>query len=259
MIKTNYPDFRSCFMQASSDGDGCSGKNNQEVECVNCILDSMCQLLDYAKPDAELPEGILLRHRPVARGETIYRQDDPFRAVFAVKSGSFKSLMLGEDEQEQVVGFSLPGEMIGAEGMAEKLYPSTVRALEASHICELRIERLPESGRPLALLQQRMIELLGREVAFNRKLMASIIQQSSEQRLAAFLLNLSQRYGSRGYAAHEFVLMMPWADVGSYLGLASETVSRVLSKFQKADMLVLKKKRITQLNTNALSDLVERS
>ncbi len=256
MIKVRYPEFRSCPMQALSDGDGCAGKKSQEVECVNCILDSMCQLLDYAKADADLPEGILLRHKSVARGETIYRQEDPFRAVFAVKSGSFKNIIPETDGQEQVVGFCLPGELMGAEGMSEKLYPSTVRALEASHICELRVERLPESGRPLEVLQQRMIELLGGEIAFNRKLMATIARQSSEQRMAAFLLNLSQRYSSRGYAGHEFVLRMSWADIGSYLGLASETVSRVMSKFQKAGLLVLEKKCVTLLNTSGLKELV---
>jgi len=234
-----------------------SEQGKQEVECVNCILDPMCQLLDYAKGDEDLPEGILLRHRPVARGETIYRYEDPFRSVFAVKSGSFKTLIPGLDGEEQVVGFCLPGEMIGAEGMAEKLYPSTVRALEASHICELRIEQLTGSGRPLVLLQQRMIELLGNEIAFNRKLMAAIMRQSSEQRLAAFLLNLSQRYGARGYADREFVLMMSWTDIGSYLGLASETVSRVLSKFRKAELLGLKKKHVALLDVESLNNLIK--
>ncbi|MFC1602373.1 helix-turn-helix domain-containing protein, partial [Pseudomonadota bacterium] len=201
--------------------------------------------------------GILLRDRFVARGESIYRQEDPFRAVFAVKSGSFKTLIPGADTREQVVGFYLPGELMGSEGMANKLYPSTAKALEPSHICELRIDRLPEAGRPLVLLQQRMIELLGSEITFNHKLMASIAQQSSEQRLAAFLLSLSQRYGSRGYAGHEFALMMSWADIGSYLGLASETISRMLSKFQKANLLVLTKKQITLLDIKGLSNLAE--
>ena len=257
MIKTSSSDFRSSLMQASSDSDDRSGKKRQEVECVNCILDSMCQLLNYAKDEADLPEDILLRHRAVIRGETIYRLDDPFRAVFAVKSGSFKAVIPGADGQEQVVGFSLPGELMGSEGMFEKVYPNTVRALEAGHICELRIERLPESGQPLALLQQRIIELLGSEIAFNRKLAASLARQSSEQRLAAFLLNLSQRYGSRGYADQKFVLMMSWADIGSYLGLASETISRMLSKLQKAGLLALEKKQITLLDINGLGLLVE--
>jgi len=256
MIKVKCPDFRSCLMQVSSDSDGCAGKSSQEVECVNCILDSICQLLDYAKADADLPKGILLRHKSVARGETIYRQEDPFRAVFAVKSGSFKSIIPEAAGQEQVVGFYLPGELMGAEGMSEKCYPNTVRALEASHICELRVARLPESGRPLEVLQQRMIELLGREIAFSRKLMAAIARQSSEQRLAAFLLNLSQRYSSRGYAGQAFALRMSWADIGSYLGLASETVSRVMSKFQKAELLVLEKKCVTLLDANGLNKLV---
>jgi len=257
MVKTSYPDFRSCLMQASLNNGGCSGAVRQEVECASCILDGICQLLGYATGDADLPEGILLRDRSVARGEIIYRQGDPFRAVFAVKSGSFKGITFGADDQEQVVGFYLPGELVGSEGLSDKLYPNTVKALEVSRICELRIEHLPQTGQSLVLLQQRIIELLGSEIAFNHKLMASITRQSSEQRLAAFLLSLSQRYGVRGYSDREFTLMMSWADIGSYLGLASETISRMLSKFQKAGLLVLLKKQITLLDVEGLSGLLE--
>ena len=134
--------------------------------------------------------------------------------------------------------------MLGAEGVAEGTYPCTARALEASQICELRMERLPETGRSLEGLQQGIIEILGREIAFNHALMASLIRQSAEQRIAAFILNLSQRLKNRGQASQSFVLTMSRADMGSYLGLASETVSRVLARFQKAGVLTLQKRQV---------------
>ena len=106
------------------------------------------------------------------------------------------------------------------------------------------MERLPETGRSLEGLQQGIIEILGREIAFNHALMASLIRQSAEQRIAAFILNLSQRLKNRGQASQSFVLTMSRADMGSYLGLASETVSRVLARFQKAGVLTLQKRQV---------------
>lgn len=257
MVKKSRPDSRSRLTSSSPGKNGFATETVCAVECVDCVLDSVCRLLDYAKEGGAAPDGILLRRRPVARGETIFRMEDPYRSIFAVKSGSFKTLIPSSDGRNQVIGFHLPGELIGAEGVAEGAYPNTARALEASSICELRMERLPEAGQPLEILQQRIIALLGKEVAFNRTLMASLIRQSAEQRIAAFLLNLSRRLEKRGQAGREFALTMSRADMGSYLGLASETVSRVLARFQKSGLLTLDKKRVHLQAPDRLEEIAE--
>lgn len=237
--------------QACERGHSRSGKV-LEVACNDCGLDPLCSLLDYAEVDANVPEGVLLRRRPVSRGETIFRREDPFRSLFAVKSGSFKTYVPRENHAEQVVGFHLAGELVGSEGMASGHYPYTARALENSSVCELRLERLPEAGRPMEDLQRAVINMLGREVAFTHNLIATLVHQSAEERLAGFLVNLADRLLHRGMPSREFNIGMSRADIGNYLGLASETVSRVLTKFQKQGLIRLQHKRVVLLNSGAL-------
>ena len=158
--------------------------------------------------------------------------------MLAVKSGSFKTLLPSQSGQDQVIGFHFPGETMGTAGVAEGVYPCTARALEAGNICEVRMERLEESGKSTEMLQRAIIEMLGKEVSFNNSLMTSLIRQSAEQRVGAFLLNLSQRLQARGRPGEEFSLSMSRSDMGSYLGLASETVSRVLTRFHSCEHLV---------------------
>ncbi len=170
------------------------GKENEwEVDCSHCGLNPMCRLLAYGDERAELPEGLLLRRERVARGETIFRKGDPFRSIFAVKSGSFMSVVNGSKDAEQVVGFHFAGELMGAEGLAEGYYPYTARALESCSVCELRMERLQETGCSVEKIQQGIIMLLGSQVAHNHALSASLIRQNGEQRLAAFILGVVNR------------------------------------------------------------------
>ena len=221
-----------------------NGTGPEEVECEDCALDPMCRILDYNEGANPPPEGILLRRQSVRRGETLFRMGDPFRSVFAVKSGSFKTLILLEQGGERVIGLYLPGELIGAEAMSTGHYSCTARALETGSVCELRVGRLPESGRSIEALQRGIIDLLGREVAFRHQLSSSLIRQSGEQRLAAFLLNVSERLTARGSGGKEFTIHMSRSDIASYLGLATETVSRLLTKFQKAGLLFIRHKRV---------------
>lgn len=235
----------------------CPEGERKEVECEDCGLDPLCLLLDYAGDDSGLPAGILLRRQSVARGESIFRKGDPFRSLFAVKSGSFKTLNPVAEGPDQVIGFHLPGELIGVEGVAGGSYSCTARALEPSSICELRMERLPESGRPMDILQRGIIELLGKEVAFQHALKTPLIRQSAEQRIAAFILNMSQRLEQGGMGGNAFTLSMSRSDIGSYLGLASETVSRVMTRFQKMGLLDIQRKRVFLDNPSRLAEFAE--
>ncbi|MCW8889296.1 MAG: helix-turn-helix domain-containing protein [Sedimenticola sp.] len=228
-----------------------------EVACEDCGLDPMCSILDYADEESNVPEGVLLRRRHVARGETIFLKDDPFRSVFAVKSGSFKTYIPKHTGLDQVVGFHVIGELVGIEGLADQRYPYTARALQDSSVCELRLEALSESGREREQLQQGIINMLSAEVAFNHQLITALIHQSADQRLAGFLLNLTQRLHTRGMRQAEFQIGMSRSDIGSYLGLASETVSRVLTRLQKGGLIQLRHKRLQILDADGLSDIAE--
>ncbi|PLY12173.1 MAG: hypothetical protein C0631_17445 [Sedimenticola sp.] len=216
----------------------------REVECEDCGLDPICAVLEYSEPESGVPEGILVRRQAVKRGETLFRRDQKFISFFAVKSGSFKAFVPQQDELDQIVGFHLAGELIGTEGMASGHYPYSVRALENSSVCELFLDRLPESGKALDEVQQAVIKLLGQEVAFNRELIASLVHQSAEQRIAGFILDIFRRLERRKMAEQGVTLTMSRGDIGNYLGLASETVSRVFTKFQNRGLLKLDHKMV---------------
>lgn len=230
--------------------------STSELECKECGLDPVCAVLDYAEESSGIPEGILLRRRPVRRGETLFCQGDRFHSIYAVKSGSFKTLMLHPGRANQVIGFQFPGELIGVEALSLNSYSCSARALQQSSVCELSIARLPESGRPPAVLYASIIKLLGREVTFNHQLIASLVHQSAEQRLCGFLLSLSKRLAQRGFSGREFTLTMSRTDIGSYLGLASETVSRVLTRLDRSGAIRLRRKRILVLDRIALQEMV---
>jgi len=227
-----------------------------EVDCDDCGLDPVCTVLDYAEKASGVREGVLLRRQPVNRGEIIFHQEEPFRSIFAVKSGSFKSFMVHAKQPHRVIGFQFPGELIGVEAMSQKTYPCTARALEKSTVCELCIARLHESERPLETLQASLIELLGKEVEFNHRLISSLVHQSAEQRIVGFILSISNRLARRGLPSLEFTLTMSQTDIGSYLGLASETVSRVLTRLGRSDVIRLRRKRILIRDRSILEQLI---
>ncbi|MCP3669705.1 MAG: helix-turn-helix domain-containing protein [Gammaproteobacteria bacterium] len=231
-----------------------SGRN-AEVDCKNCGLDALCELLEYGDGTVELPQGVLLRRQPVTRGETIFQSGSPFCSFFAVKSGSFKTVMVPPHGQEKVIGFHLPGEMVGTDGVAGDAYTCTARALESSLICELRLDQLPQVGASKLELQSRIISILGQEVAFSHKLNVALICQSSEQRLAAFILSISSRINERGLSGEDFRLSMSRSDIASYLGLASETVSRTLMKLRKLGVIKIRNKHVQMLAPDALEGL----
>ena len=226
-----------------------------EVECSDCGLDPMCLLLDYAERDSDVPEGILLRRQPVATGERLYRAGQPFEWIYAVKSGSFKAFVEEPGGREGVVGFYFAGDLIGAEAIAGRCYPCGVRALEPSQVCMLHLEHLERTGRPVEALQEALIKMLGMEIALSRRVTAALTGQSAEQRLAAFLLSVSERLKNRGFSPTILTLRMSRSDIGSYLGLARETVSRLLMKFQRGGLILLRKKQLRLLDSEGLAHI----
>jgi CRP/FNR family transcriptional regulator len=242
--------YRSCCVFSDT-----AKPNAEEVACSECGLDPMCLVLDYAASGSGVPEGILLRRRQVQAGEPLCEPGQPFDAIYAVKSGSFKALMSDAHAGDRVVGFYFAGELIGVEGMAKQRYAATVRALETSQVCVLHLDRLHLAGRSQQLIQKALIDMLSREVAQNQQMIVTLVRQNAEQRLAAFLLSLSQRLNCRGLSSHLFSLRMSRSDIGSYLGLARETVSRLLTRFQRQNLILLRSKQLQLLDEGALRQI----
>ncbi len=175
--------------------------------------------------------------RAFRRGEYLYRSGEPFRALYAVRTGFFKTQALHEDGREQVTGFQMPGEIIGLDAICADAHTCDAVALDDSEICEIPFDQLEDLSRELPTLQRHLHRIMSREIVRDQGIMMLLGSMRAEERLAAFLLNLSQRFGARGYSPNAFNLRMTRHEIGSYLGLKLETVSRTFSYFQEHGLL----------------------
>jgi len=217
---------------------------NIKIACQNCSLASLCLPLGMNPADVEKLEAIVKRTRPLRRGDHLFETDAPFRSLFAVKTGSIKTYALGADGSEQVLGFHLPGELIGLDAIQSEQHRCSARVLETSTVCELPFHRLEELASHIPSLQHQLFRLLSKEISQDSDMAALLGRSTAEERLASFLLSLSERYHRRGFSAKEFILSMSRQEIGSYLGLALETVSRLFTRFQDDGILQVDRKHI---------------
>jgi CRP/FNR family transcriptional regulator len=195
--------------------------------------------------------------RKVEMGETLYREGDKFRHIYAVRAGTFKSTLTLADGREQVSGFQIAGELMGLDGVAAGHHASTAIALEDTEVCAIPYAHLNELAQQSANLQMVMARLMSREIVREHSLMMLLGSMNADERLAAFLVNMSQRMKARGYSANEFHLRMSRAEIGSYLGMKLETVSRTFSAFQQQRLLEVDKKHIRILDLEGLKRQIE--
>lgn len=209
-----------------------------------------------AARDAALAEVVALgRMRVVTEGTAIHRAGDPFRSVYFLKSGAAKRMLIQEDGREQILGFPMPGDILGMEAIDGGAHSTTVVALDVCAIVEIPFEAIDalaaENPAVARFLYHRMSAALRDEHGW----MAALGLLNADERVAAFLLDLSQRFAARGFSARRFVLRMTRAEIGSFLGLTLETVSRVFSRFQKLGLLKVTRRDIELLDMTALGNL----
>jgi CRP/FNR family transcriptional regulator len=189
-------------------------------------------------------------------GQTLFRAGDRFTSLYWIRSGSFKSVLLLEAGHEQVAGYHMQGEIIGADGIGNDSHGCEAVALEDSEVCSLPFERVEALSRRNSGFQRNLHRLLSREIARARSVAMLLGTMHADQRLGAFLLDLSQRYQARGYSSCEFVLRMTRAEIASYLGLTLETVSRVFSRFHHEGLLQVERRLVKLLDRASLKRLV---
>ncbi|MEK7262335.1 MAG: fumarate/nitrate reduction transcriptional regulator Fnr [Pseudomonadota bacterium] len=222
-----------------------------KVACQNCSLFQLCLPVGLGQGDLELLDRIIKRHRPVHRGEHLFRAGDPFQAIYAVRSGSVKTYAVSEDGGEQVTGFHLSGELFGMDAISSGTHCCSAMVLERSSVCEIPFDRLEELGARIPSLMRQTVRIMSKEILRDKRIM-QITKNSAPGRLAAFLLGLSERFHERGFAAQEYHLSMSRIDIGNYLGLADETVSRLFTRFQEDGLLAVERKRIRLIDTPRL-------
>ncbi|WP_332813984.1 fumarate/nitrate reduction transcriptional regulator Fnr [Ramlibacter sp.] len=225
--------------------------------CSSCHLKDICLPCGLTGNEVERLDGLQFARRKVKAGQTLYRQGDAFHYIYAVRSGTFKSSLMLPDGREQVTGFHMAGELMGLDGLAQGHHASSATALEDAEICSIPYAQLAELSSASMNLQMVVSRLMSREIVREHNLMVLLGSMNAEERLAAFLLNISQRMKARGYSPHEFHLRMTRAEIGSYLGMKLETVSRTFSAFQQQGLLEVDKRHIRILDLAGLTRAFE--
>jgi len=216
-----------------------------EVVCSSCNLREICLPVGLTKIELEfIDQRLVATRRRLHRGETLYRAGDRFDSLYAVWTGFFKTCVASKDGRDQVTGFQMGGELVGLDGIAGRRHEVDAVALEDSQVCVIPFEALESLTHQVPSLQAQFHRLMSREIVRNQGVMLLLGSMYAEERLAAFLLNLTHRLQARGFSASSVLLRMTREEIGSYLGLTLETVSRTFSKFQHDGLLFVRNRQI---------------
>jgi CRP/FNR family transcriptional regulator, anaerobic regulatory protein len=225
--------------------------------CSTCHLKDLCLPCGLTGSDVQRLDGLMFARRRIKEGQALYHEGEKFQFIYAVRSGTFKSVLTLKDGREQVTGFQMAGELMGLDGLAAGKHASGAVALEDAEICAIPYAHLSELATVSPDLQHVISRLMSREIVREHSLMMLLGSMNAEERLAAFLLNISQRMKARGYSASEFHLRMSRAEIGSYLGMKLETVSRTFSAFQQQRLLEVDKKHVRINDLDGLTQAFE--
>jgi CRP/FNR family transcriptional regulator len=227
------------------------------VSCSNCSLAELCLPHGLTESELQQLEKIVKHKPPLQPGQHLYRAGDASFSLYAVRSGTLKSYYTTDSGDEQVLGFTLPGEMVGFDGLSNGHYTSNSVVLETCCVCALPYERLEEMCLATPGLHKQIMRVVGRVITLDHQMLLLLGKRSAEERLATFLISLSRRYHARGLSATEFNLPMSRQDIGNYLGLAIETVSRLFAHFQEQGLLTVNRRRVILHDLDGLTGRIE--
>ncbi len=222
--------------------------HNTNVSCASCRLNELCLPVALNKSEIHQLDEIIKRNRPLKKGDHLYRQNDEFKSVYTVRSGSFKSYVLGKSGKGRVTGFFLPGEIIGMDGIASKKYANSTIALEHSSICEIPFSQLERLSLQLPNLQHHFFAIMGNEIAKDQQIHTLLSSYTAEERITSFLLGLSSRNALVSLSPTRFRLPMTRTDMGEYLGLTVETTSRIFTALQRKGLIRVNNREVELLD-----------
>jgi CRP/FNR family transcriptional regulator, anaerobic regulatory protein len=224
--------------------------------CTNCNLRELCLPRGMSEEAIQCMEQVVNSRRRIKRGEILFHAGEPFAAIYSVRSGFFKTSIFDDEGREQVTGFFMGGELLGLDGLGSSRQDGTAIALEDSEVCVMPYAGIEEAASKVRALQRNLHAVLSREIVRDHGIMMLLGSMSAEERLAAFLLNLSQRFTARGYSPSEFYLRMTREEIGSYLGLKLETVSRLFSRLQETGLISVQQKHVRITSVQGLREIV---
>ncbi|CNI80404.1 FNR family transcription factor [Yersinia enterocolitica] len=220
------------------------------IHCQDCSISQLCIPFTLNENELDQLDNIIERKKPIQKGQALFKAGDELKSLYAIRSGTIKSYTITEEGDEQITGFHLAGDLVGFDAISNLQHPSFAQALETSMVCEIPFDTLDDLSGKMPNLRQQMMRLMSGEIKGDQDMILLLSKKNAEERLAAFIYNLSRRFAQR-----EFRLTMTRGDIGNYLGLTVETISRLLGRFQKSDILSVKGKYITIENTEALAQL----
>ncbi|MGY2201442.1 fumarate/nitrate reduction transcriptional regulator Fnr [Pseudomonas gingeri] len=224
--------------------------------CASCSVLELCLPLGLNETEVKRLDDMIVQRIRIKKGSTLYRQGDPLLALYAVRQGFFKTTLTSEDGREQVTGFQMTGEMLGMDAISDDHHACNAVALEDSEVCPIHFSQLERLSRDLPSLQHNLNKLMSREIVRDHSLLLMMGNMNSDERLAAFFLNLSQRLAIRGYSPFNFILRMRREEIGSYLGLRLETISRGIAKLRELKLVNVDAREVKILDMHGLKSLV---
>jgi CRP/FNR family transcriptional regulator, anaerobic regulatory protein len=223
----------------ASDATPCPPLTVEELRnrCSACSMHELCLPMGLDETDMNRLDQIIGRRRKVVRDGSLYRVGDPFTTLYAIRLGHFKTFQINPEGDQQVTGFQMSGELLGMDAISTDRHHCNAVALEDSEVCEIPFSRLEGLFSDMPTLLRHFHRMMSQEITREQSVMLLLGNMRAEQRFAAFLVNLSSRYAARGYSATSFQLRMSREEIGNYLGLTIESISRLLSKFKKQGWL----------------------
>ncbi|MBF7072833.1 fumarate/nitrate reduction transcriptional regulator Fnr [Glaciecola sp. MH2013] len=222
------------------------------IHCQSCSFSHLCLPVSLNKSELETLDDIIERKKPLHKNDKLVSCGDKFNSLFAVRSGSFKSYVSDKDGVEQIIGFHFPGDIIGFDALKDDMHNSDTQALETAMVCELPYDTLDEMSIRFPKLRKQIMRFMSAEIKQDHDLMMLLSKRSAEERLLHFITHLSQRFEERGFSAKQFNLSMTRNEIGNYLGLTVETISRLLTRFQKDGLINVDGKLISIINFDAI-------
>ncbi|WP_286272741.1 fumarate/nitrate reduction transcriptional regulator Fnr [Thalassotalea hakodatensis] len=229
----------------------CPGQ--QHIHCQSCSLSELCLPFSLNEQELQTLDNIINRKRPIHKGEQLFHDGDKMTSLYAVRSGTFKTFTINENGEAQITGFHLAGDLLGFEAIALSEHSSFATALETSMVCEIPYKTLDSLSNSMPKLKKQILRMMSSEIKTDQAMLTLLNRKNAEQRLATFLSSLSKRYQERNLSPTEFRLTMTRSDIGNYIGLTVETISRLLNRFHKNNLIVVNGKLITIVDIDKLN------
>jgi CRP/FNR family transcriptional regulator len=227
------------------------------IHCQNCSISELCLPFSLNEEELNSLDEIIDRKKPIHKGEKLFQSGDHMKSLYAVRSGTFKTYKVDERGEQQITGFHLAGDLLGFDALASSSHPSFASALETSMVCEIPYNTLDELSNRMPTLKKQILRMMSMEICSDQEMLMLLNHKNAEQRLATFITTLSNRFQKRGFSPSEFRLTMTRSDIGNYIGLTVETISRLLNRFSKNELIDVNGKLITIKNVDELNEIAQ--